>query len=97
MIKGFTGAIVGGIGSVPGAILGSFLLGLVENFGIWFLPSDTKMLLLSFCFLLFCFLDRREFWVLKIIKHDRRLLYTSFNFNRDLFNPSHILTTLIGL
>ncbi|MDI6883455.1 MAG: branched-chain amino acid ABC transporter permease [Patescibacteria group bacterium] len=42
MIKGFTGAIIGGIGSVPGAILGSFLLGLTENFGIWFLPSGYK-------------------------------------------------------
>ena len=42
MIKGFTGAIIGGIGSVPGAILGSFLLGFAENFGIWFLPSGYK-------------------------------------------------------
>ncbi|MBU4369847.1 branched-chain amino acid ABC transporter permease [Patescibacteria group bacterium] len=42
IIKGFTGAIIGGVGSVPGAILGSFLLGLVENFGIWFLPSGYK-------------------------------------------------------
>ena len=42
IIKGFTGAIIGGVGSVPGAILGSFLLGLAENFGIWFLPSGYK-------------------------------------------------------
>jgi branched-chain amino acid transport system permease protein len=42
MIKGFTGAIVGGITSVPGAVLGSFVLGLVENFGIWWLPSGYK-------------------------------------------------------
>lgn len=42
MIKGFTGAIIGGVGSVPGAILGSFLLGVVENFGIWYLPSGYK-------------------------------------------------------
>lgn len=56
MIKGFTGAIIGGIGSVPGAILGSFLLGLVENFGIWFLPSgykDAIAFVLLFIFLLF--------------------------------------------
>jgi len=56
MIKGFTGAIIGGIGSVPGAILGSFLLGLVENFGIWFLPSgykDAVAFLILFVFLLF--------------------------------------------
>jgi branched-subunit amino acid ABC-type transport system permease component len=42
MIKGFTAAIIGGIDSVPGAILGSFLLGFAENFGIWFLPSGYK-------------------------------------------------------
>jgi branched-chain amino acid transport system permease protein len=42
IIKGFTGAVIGGIGSAPGAILGSFLLGFAENFGIWFLPSGYK-------------------------------------------------------
>jgi len=56
MIKGFTGAIIGGASSVPGAVLGSFLLGLVENFGIWFLPSgykDAIAFVLLFIFLLF--------------------------------------------
>jgi len=56
MIKGFTAAIVGGIGSVPGAILGSFLLGFAENFGIWFLPSgykDAIAFVILFIFLLF--------------------------------------------
>lgn len=55
MIKGFAGAIIGGVGSVPGAILGAFLLGLVENFGIWFLPSgykDAIAFVLLFAFLL---------------------------------------------
>ncbi len=56
IIKGFTAAIIGGIGNVPGAILGAFLLGLTENFGIWFLPSgykDAIAFLLLFLFLLF--------------------------------------------
>ena len=56
VIKGFTGAVVGGIGSVPGAILGSFLLGLAENFGVWFLPSgyrDAIAFVVLFIFLLF--------------------------------------------
>jgi len=56
MIKGFTAAIIGGIGSVPGAILGSFLLGFVENFSVWFLPSSYKdaiTFILLFLFLLF--------------------------------------------
>ena len=56
MIKGFTGAIIGGVGSVPGAILGSFLLGLIENFGIWVLPSgykDAIAFIILFIFLIF--------------------------------------------
>lgn len=56
MIKGFTGAIIGGISSVPGAILGSYLLGFAENFGIWFLPSgykDAIAFVILFIFLLF--------------------------------------------
>jgi len=56
MIKGFTSAIIGGIGSVPGAILGSFFLGFAENFGIWFLPSgykDAIAFIILFIFLLF--------------------------------------------
>lgn len=56
MIKGFTGAVIGGVDSVPGAILGSFLLGFAENFGIWFLPSgykDAIAFVILFIFLLF--------------------------------------------
>ena len=33
IIRGFTGAVVGGITSVPGAVVGSYLLGLIENYG----------------------------------------------------------------
>jgi len=53
MIKGFTAAIIGGIGSVPGAIFGSFLLGFSENFGIWFLPSGYKDAIAFIILLLF--------------------------------------------
>ncbi len=54
IIKGFTGSIIGGISSVPGAVLGSYLLGLVENLGIWYLPSGYKDAIAFF--LLFIFL-----------------------------------------
>ncbi len=56
MIKGFTAAVIGGLGSVPGAILGAYFLGLTENFGIWYLPSgykDAIAFILLFLFLLF--------------------------------------------
>lgn len=55
MIKGFTSAIIGGLGSVSGAIFGSFILGAAENFGVWFLPSgfkDAIAFILLFIFLL---------------------------------------------
>jgi branched-chain amino acid transport system permease protein len=37
-LKAFTAAILGGIGSIPGAMLGGFLLGAIEVFGTAFLP-----------------------------------------------------------
>ena len=55
MVKGFAAAIIGGVGSVPGAIAGSYFLGLAENFGIWFLPSgykDAIAFLILFVFLI---------------------------------------------
>ncbi|OGY41733.1 MAG: hypothetical protein A2Y82_02535 [Candidatus Buchananbacteria bacterium RBG_13_36_9] len=55
IIKGFTSAIIGGVTSLPGSILGSYLLGLAENFGIWYLPSgykDAIAFVLLFLFLL---------------------------------------------
>lgn len=42
IIKGFTGAIIGGIYSLPGSVIGSYFLGLIENFGVWYLPSGYK-------------------------------------------------------
>lgn len=55
IVAGFTGAIIGGVKSLPGAVLGSYLLGLVENFGIWYLPSGFRSAIafvLLFIFLL---------------------------------------------
>lgn len=56
IIKGFTGAVIGGITYVPGSILGSYILGIAENLGIVFLPSGYKDAIafgLLFLFLLF--------------------------------------------
>jgi branched-chain amino acid transport system permease protein len=41
-LKAFTAAVLGGIGSVPGAMLGGALLGLVETFASAFLPTEYK-------------------------------------------------------
>src|SRR3989344_682965 len=56
VIKGFTGSVIGGISSVPASVLGSYILGLAENFGIAILPSgykDAISFVLLFLFLLF--------------------------------------------
>jgi len=41
-IKAFTAAVIGGIGSIPGAMLGGLLLGLLEAIGTQFLGSMWK-------------------------------------------------------
>jgi branched-chain amino acid transport system permease protein len=41
-IKAFTAAVIGGIGSIPGAMLGGLLLGLLEAGGTQFLGSEWK-------------------------------------------------------
>ena len=56
IIKGFTGAVIGSLNSVPGAVLGSVILGLAENIGIWWIPTgykDAIAFVLLFIFLLF--------------------------------------------
>jgi branched-chain amino acid transport system permease protein len=40
-LKAFIAAILGGIGSIPGAMLGGFALGILETFGAGFLPIIT--------------------------------------------------------
>jgi branched-chain amino acid transport system permease protein len=41
-IKAFTAAVLGGIGSIPGAMLGGVLLGLAETFASGYMPAEYK-------------------------------------------------------
>lgn len=41
-IKAFTAAVLGGIGSIPGAVLGSVILGLTESFATGYVSSDYE-------------------------------------------------------
>jgi branched-chain amino acid transport system permease protein len=42
ILKGMIAAIIGGIGSIPGAVAGGFFLGIVENLGIWKISAGWK-------------------------------------------------------
>lgn len=41
-IKGFSAAIVGGLGSAPGAVIGGLLIGLLESLGAGYISSGMK-------------------------------------------------------
>ena len=56
IVKGFISSVVGGINSVPGAVIGGLFIGLVENLGIWFLPSGYKDVISFSILLLFLLL-----------------------------------------
>ena len=56
ILKGIIASIIGGIGSIPGALLGGFLLGTIENLGIWKIQAgwkDTIAFAVLIIFLLF--------------------------------------------
>ncbi len=41
-VKAFTAAVLGGVGSLPGAVLGGLLIGLIETFWAAYFSSDYK-------------------------------------------------------
>ncbi len=41
-LKGFTAAVLGGIGSIPGAMIGGFVLGILESFAVGFISSTYR-------------------------------------------------------
>ncbi len=58
-LKGFIGAILGGFSSIPGAIAGCFLLGIIENVGGVYIASSMKDVI-SFCVLLLVLLIKPQ-------------------------------------
>ncbi len=53
ILKGIIASIIGGIPNVPAALLGGFLLGLIENLAAWFLPSNYKTTISSIVLIVF--------------------------------------------
>lgn len=53
IMKGLTASVIGGLYSLPGAILGGYFLGLSEDLVVWFLPSGFQELFTYFV-LFFC-------------------------------------------
>ena len=42
VFMGFVAVVVGGIGSLRGAVAGGYALGLVESLGMWKIPSEWQ-------------------------------------------------------
>jgi branched-chain amino acid transport system permease protein len=42
LVKGLAGILLGGMGSVPGAVLGGLILGVTESVSTLFLPTDYR-------------------------------------------------------
>lgn len=56
IFKGIIASVLGGMGSIPGAMLGGFFLGIIENIGIWKIQAgwkDTIAFIILIIFLLF--------------------------------------------
>jgi len=51
-IKAFTAAVLGGIGSIPGAMIGGYILGLVETLSVQVLPAVYKDVVAFFVLIL---------------------------------------------
>ena len=56
-IKAFTAAVLGGIGSIPGAVLGALVLGWTESFATGYVSSDYEDVF-AFCLLVLILIFR---------------------------------------
>lgn len=59
LLQGAISSIIGGIGNIYGGVLGSFLLGFAENFGIWKIAGEWKVAI-SFGLLILFLIFRPE-------------------------------------
>ena len=62
LLKGWIASVVGGIGNLYGAIVGGFVLGMVEQFGIWDLAGEWKDVIAFVILILFL-----SFWPMGLL------------------------------
>jgi len=62
--------IMGGIGSLPGALLGGLFLGLLENLGVWKIPSEWQAAISFGVFLLFIVVKPRGLFGRRVASAD---------------------------
>lgn len=68
LLKGIIASIIGGIGSIPGAVLGGFFLGLAENLGIWKISAGWKDCIAFAILIVFLLLRPSGIWGIRTEK-----------------------------
>lgn len=68
LMMGLVAVIVGGVGSIPGAALGGFLLGFAQNFGVWKIASQWQNAIAFVILLIFLFVRPQGFLGKKVEK-----------------------------
>lgn len=74
-IKSFAAVILGGIGSIPGAVLGAYFIGIAENiliaipFGTWYIPTSYRDAIAFAALILFLYFKPTGFYGLR--SHNR--------------------------
>lgn len=61
LLMGVAAAIVGGIGSIPGSMLGGLLIGLAQHLGVWKLPTQWQDAIVFLILILFLLLRPQGF------------------------------------
>lgn len=71
ILQGIIASIIGGIGSIPGALFGGIFLGLVENLGIWKISASWKDCIAFVILILFLLI--RPGGIMNVKTHGERL------------------------
>ena len=68
IFKGIIASIIGGVGSIPGAMFGGFFLGIAENVGIWKIQAGWKDCIAFAILIVFLLIRPGGIWGIKTDK-----------------------------